>query len=104
LKSTHPSEDLTSERVFNISTYSLAFAFSSGGSEDKRSSSSASSLTFGGVTLLPEGSENFKGRLQEGQVADLIVLDRDIFTVDPAEIKDIQVLRTMVDGEWVFVR
>ncbi len=51
-----------------------------------------------------EGSENFKGRLQEGQVADLIVLDRDIFTVDPAEIKDIQVLRTMVDGEWVFVR
>lgn len=51
-----------------------------------------------------EGSENFKGRLQEGQLADLIVLDRDIFTVDPAEIKDIQVLRTMVDGEWVFVR
>lgn len=37
-------------------------------------------------------------------MADLIVLDRDIFTVDPAEIKDIQVLRTMVDGEWVFVR
>lgn len=49
-----------------------------------------------------EGTDGFKGRLQEGFVADLIVLDRDIFTIDEEEIRDIRVLRTMLDGEWVY--
>lgn len=49
-----------------------------------------------------EFKEEFKGRLMPGFVADLIVLDRDIFSIDPLEIKDIKVEKTMIDGEFVF--
>lgn len=51
-----------------------------------------------------EFKENFKGRLRTNYVADLIVLDRDIFSINPSEIKDIKVLKTMIDGEFVFER
>lgn len=49
-----------------------------------------------------EFKEDFKGRLKPGYAADLIVLDRDIFTIDESEIKDIKVKNTMVDGEFVY--
>jgi predicted amidohydrolase YtcJ len=42
------------------------------------------------------------GTLTPGSVADLLVLDRDIFTVAPHEIKDARPLVTMVDGEAVY--
>lgn len=42
------------------------------------------------------------GMLIPGSVADLLVLDRDIFTVSPHEIKDAKPLVTMVDGEAVY--
>ncbi|MDR7856807.1 amidohydrolase [Tissierella sp.] len=48
-----------------------------------------------------EFKEDFKGRLKPGFVADLIVLDRDIFTINPEEIKDIVVERTMIDGVFI---
>lgn len=51
-----------------------------------------------------EFKENSKGRLKPGYVADLIVLDRDIFTIDNDDIKDIKVEKTMIDGEFVFER
>lgn len=51
-----------------------------------------------------EFKEDFKGRLNPGYVADLIVLDQDIFTIDPIKIKDIKVDITMVDGEIVYKR
>ncbi len=40
------------------------------------------------------------GSLSAGKLADLVVIDRDIFACDPMEIKDTQVLGTMVGGEW----
>ncbi len=40
------------------------------------------------------------GTLQPGKLADLIVLDRDIFRCDPTEIHATSVLGTMVGGEW----
>lgn len=49
-----------------------------------------------------EFKENFKGRLKPDYVADLIVLDMDIFTIDKNKIKDITVEKTMVDGEFVY--
>lgn len=49
-----------------------------------------------------EFKEDFKGRIKPGFVADLVVLDRDIFTIDPVEIKDINVVKTMIDGEFVY--
>ncbi|HSH35371.1 amidohydrolase [Schnuerera sp.] len=51
-----------------------------------------------------EFKESFKGRLKPGYVADLIVLDKNIFTIEQSFIKDIKVEKTMVDGEFVFER
>jgi predicted amidohydrolase YtcJ len=42
------------------------------------------------------------GMLTPGSVADLLILDRDIFMVSPHEIKDTKPLVTMVDGEAVY--
>ena len=49
-----------------------------------------------------EFMENKKGRIKEGFYADMVILDRDIFTVNPLEIKDIQPLLTMVGGKVVY--
>ncbi|MFA5524098.1 MAG: amidohydrolase, partial [Tissierellales bacterium] len=51
-----------------------------------------------------EFKEDFKGRLKPGYVADLIILNSDIFTVDETKIKDIKVDKTMINGEFVFER
>lgn len=49
-------------------------------------------------------AENVKGRLKSGYVADLVVLDRDIFTVSHDEIKDIRPVMTMTGGRIVYQR
>ncbi len=46
--------------------------------------------------------EDKLGSLEVGKLADLIVLDRDILTIPHEEIKDIQVLKTIVDGKIVY--
>ena len=51
-----------------------------------------------------EFKEDIKGRIKPGYLADLVVLDRDIFTCDPMEIKDILPVMTMVDGKIVYRR
>jgi len=60
-----------------------------------------------GYTLTPAeyyglGAE--LGSLSPGKRADLAVLDRDIFTIDPAEIADTQVEMTLFDGRVVYDR
>jgi predicted amidohydrolase YtcJ len=47
------------------------------------------------------GMENRLGQLAPGFLADLLVLDKDIFTVDPDEIRRMLPLGTMIAGEWV---
>lgn len=42
------------------------------------------------------------GTLSPGSVADLLLLDRDIFTVNPSEIKDARPVATLVGGEATF--
>ncbi|MGQ9800845.1 MAG: amidohydrolase [Candidatus Saccharicenans sp.] len=49
-----------------------------------------------------EFSEKEKGSLQEGKLADLVVLDRDLFRLKPEEIAGTRVLLTMVDGRIVY--
>jgi predicted amidohydrolase YtcJ len=46
--------------------------------------------------------EHKKGRLKPGYLADLVVLSDDIFTIPSDEIKDIRVLKTMVNGVFVY--
>lgn len=48
--------------------------------------------------------EEERGSLEAGKVADLIVLDRDILSVPPEQIKDIQVLVTIKSGKIVVNR
>jgi predicted amidohydrolase YtcJ len=45
------------------------------------------------------GEERIKGSLTAGKLADIVVLDRDPFAVDPLELKDIKVLVTILGGE-----
>ncbi|WP_010097301.1 amidohydrolase [Ornithinibacillus scapharcae] len=48
--------------------------------------------------------ENELGTLEAGKLADLIVLDRDLFSVSIEKIKTASVLFTMVDGKVIFER
>jgi predicted amidohydrolase YtcJ len=43
-----------------------------------------------------------KGTLQAGMLADLVVLDRDLFTVAPPDIRNTKVLMTMAGGKVVY--
>ncbi|MBP9665473.1 MAG: amidohydrolase [Pyrinomonadaceae bacterium] len=51
-----------------------------------------------------EFQEGVKGTLEVGKLADLVILSEDIFTIEPAKIRDVQVLQTIVDGRIVFER
>jgi predicted amidohydrolase YtcJ len=48
------------------------------------------------------GEEAIKGTLTPGKLADLVVLSRDIFAIDPVAILETEVVATMVDGEFVY--
>ena len=47
-------------------------------------------------------AEHSRGRIAPGYLADLVFLDRDIFSVPPRDIPKAQVLRTMCAGETVY--
>jgi predicted amidohydrolase YtcJ len=51
-----------------------------------------------------EFSEDQKGSLEEGKLADIIVLDQDLFKIEPAKIKDVKVTMTIAGGQIVFKR
>ena len=50
------------------------------------------------------GEEAYKGKLALGFIADIAVLERDPFEVEPLELKDIRVMVTSGDGRVVFER
>ena len=47
------------------------------------------------------GDERRRGKLLPGYLADLVVLDRDPFAVEPDELPAVQIVATMVGGRWV---
>ncbi len=46
------------------------------------------------------GMESRLGKLTPGFLADLVVLDRDLYTVHPFDILNTKIVGTMVDGAW----
>ena len=48
--------------------------------------------------------ENKLGILKKGMLADLVALDENIFEIAPEKIKDVKVLRTIVNGKQVYLR
>jgi predicted amidohydrolase YtcJ len=51
-----------------------------------------------------EFAENVKGTITPGKLADLVILDRDIFKIDAAEIGKAKVRTTIMDGRVVYER
>ncbi|MFR3831184.1 MAG: amidohydrolase family protein, partial [Clostridia bacterium] len=50
------------------------------------------------------GREHELGTLEAGKLADVIVLDRDLFAIPADEIKDAKVILTIMDGQVTFER
>lgn len=46
--------------------------------------------------------EDIKGTLKEGKLADLVVLDKNLLKIDPMEIREIQVLETIKEGNTIY--
>lgn len=47
-------------------------------------------------------AEDRIGSIEEGKLADMIVLDRNLFEVEPTDIRNTRVLKTIVNGELVY--
>jgi len=58
--------------------------------------------TLGGAEVL--GEEEIIGSIEEGKFADMIVLDRNLFEVEPSKIGDTLVRKTILGGETVYSR
>jgi predicted amidohydrolase YtcJ len=56
--------------------------------------------TYNGAYL--EKEEHKKGSIELGKFADFVVIDRDILSTPVEEIKNIKVLKTIVDGQIIF--
>ena len=46
--------------------------------------------------------ENCKGLIKEGYLADFVVLDQDLFAIDPYKIHEVKVLQTYLSGDCVY--
>lgn len=55
-------------------------------------------------SAMAEGAEREKGTLAPGMLADLVLLSRDVFSIDPAELLRVQVECTIVGGRVVYPR
>lgn len=57
-------------------------------------------FTFG--SAYGEFQDDIKGTLETGKVADFVILSDDIFLIDPAKIRDVKVVLTVVNGMVAF--
>jgi predicted amidohydrolase YtcJ len=46
--------------------------------------------------------ENIKGSLEAGKMADMVVLSKDLFSIDPKDILTTEVLFTILGGRIVY--
>ena len=50
------------------------------------------------------GEEDDRGTITAGKLADLVLLEQDIFAIDPMEIANAPVAMTVLDGKIVYRR
>ena len=72
----NPSERVTVEQMIKSATFNGAYQFK---------------------------CENTLGSITVGKKADMVVLDDDITACESEKINDAKVLRTMIDGEWIYI-
>ena len=58
--------------------------------------------TYGGAYNI--GMEDKIGTLEAGKLADIAVLDRNVFEVPMSEMRDVKVFMTMVNGKLVYTK
>ncbi len=46
--------------------------------------------------------ENIKGSIKPGKLADFVILKKNLFDIQPSEIRDVKVLQTSVGGKFVY--
>jgi predicted amidohydrolase YtcJ len=46
--------------------------------------------------------EAVKGSIEEGKLADLVVVDRDPLSIDPRDLKNVETLMTVIHGGVVY--
>ncbi len=46
--------------------------------------------------------ENIKGSIKPGKLADFVILEKNLFEINPAEIRNVKTLRTSVGGKFVY--
>ena len=49
-----------------------------------------------------EFQETVKGSIRPGKLADLVILSRDIFKIDPKDIESTKVVITILDGRVIY--
>ena len=86
-----------------------------GGDHPPRAGRSRAAVAAGGSRGLPTAiamytinaayanqQERETGSIEMGKLADLVVLERNLFEVEPREIHAVRVVRTILEGETVF--
>ena len=49
-----------------------------------------------------EFTEKVKGTIAPGKLADIVILDQNIFEIDPVQIENVNVVLTLMDGRVVY--
>jgi predicted amidohydrolase YtcJ len=48
--------------------------------------------------------DGVKGSIEKGKLADFVILDENLFEIDPLNIKNVRVLKTIIGGKVEFSR
>lgn len=99
-----PVEDISPFRTFHSAVFRTdAKEYPSGGFQKENALTRKETLR--GMTIWAAKAnfeENEKGSLEKGKLADFVILDKDIMTIDAKDVLTTSVLATYVNGERVY--
>ena len=99
----HPDEEVYTGQPFLLNAYMLEDGSNPEGWFPEERITMAEALrayTYGSAYAM--GVEDRFGTLAAGKMADICVLDRNLFTCEPAEVLEMKSVLTMIGGEVVF--